>query len=676
MTCNIRNGFSCFILLIFGFLALGSDLIDTMLGTDYGTDVTYLGDGQYCETVRKVNAPKPFDVISMEIGPHDSEGRWHGRVKEVDPLKKDVILSASDYRHGKRHGWTVYYDEAGSIKKAIYYENGEVAKPPATYPSSAPPLAAATPTLINQQTEFAGLHDSSLTQGVLEYKEMRNSPASPTSSYERLAQKSPSYVIEMELFYGISKDDLQDFLSEIEARIPGANPQNEDELIGAFNAAIEEIGKLQKYAQLVETYKVVRSMEAGSKLKHLELRLAIFERILGKATSTFSALQKSYPLYVESLVASGATLTEIKAYLDDIDARMDALGPFDMNDPLLAEAIDDRISKVLDEMAEVPGYQTGEMIFRPGQGANNGEDDGSESAGKDAYAWTCGDAHSGSSTEVVGHPRSTCNQCNTKGYIQFNLDTLPAAVKDVYLGVLHNAHTQSCITMCNANFYFYPVLSPWNEMTIGSGTMPAEGNAAFGPVNIAFPNDLGAKEYKITDIYRNWKTGKAPNHGLAIYSPDSGCVNSSVMFTFHSSDDPSPASRPYLKIIFFKPVFLAFYMPTLYAYFWSDPVFQAVKGAYGAGDSTVYTSPDGNWGGKMPSYTTIQAAVDAAEDDYEVKVKEGDYPENIVMWASKQIKLAGGYDDAFGSAPSFSKVRYLEIRKGAIRCSGLLIGPR
>jgi pectin methylesterase-like acyl-CoA thioesterase len=123
-------------------------------------------------------------------------------------------------------------------------------------------------------------------------------------------------------------------------------------------------------------------------------------------------------------------------------------------------------------------------------------------------------------------------------------------------------------------------------------------------------------------------------------------------------------------------VFFAFYMPTLYAYFWSDPVFRAVKGSYGAGDPTVYTSPDGNWGGKMPSYTTIQATVDAAGNGYEVKVKEGDYPENVSMWESKRIELAGGYDDTFESALSFSKIRYLEINKGTIWCKGMVIGPQ
>ncbi|RJR26728.1 MAG: DNRLRE domain-containing protein [Desulfobacteraceae bacterium] len=633
-------------LVVFAILSSGSDIIDIIYPDKKKPPpdkITPLGDGTYRVTRFDIRG----DQLEWEEGPRDAKGHWNGKVKSFIP-QNGQLVSTSEYKNGLRHGWTVTYYLGGAIKETRYYENDRLAVPPAPYQSS----------------------------GVLEYNNLRDSPASPTSSYERLEQTTPWFIDEMEIFHGISKDDLDDFLAEIEARIPAANPQNEDEFIGAFNAAIGEIGKLQKYAQLVEGYKALLYREAQSRLKRLELRLAIFERILGKATSTFSALQKFYPLYLEGLVAKGATLTEIKAYLDDIDSRMDALGPFNMNDPLLAEAIDDRISKVLDDMSKVPDYQTAEMIFRPGPGANNGKDDGSVSGGKDAYAWTCGNAYSGSSTLVVGHPRSDCNQCSTKGYIQFNLDTLPVAVKDVYLGVLHNPHTQSCKTMCNANFYFYPVLTSWNEMTIGSGTMPAEGQAVFGPVNIAFPNDLGVKEYKITDIYTSWKTGKTPNNGLVIYSPDEGCVNGAVMFTFHSSDDPTPANRPYLKIIYFKPVFFAFYMPTLYAYFWSDPVFRAVKGSYGAGDPTVYTSPDGNWGGKMPSYTTIQATVDAAGNGYEVKVKEGDYPENVSMWESKRIELAGGYDDTFESALSFSKIRYLEINKGTIWCKGMVIGPQ
>jgi len=189
-----------------------------------------------------------------------------------------------------------------------------------------------------------------------------------------------------------------------------------------------------------------------------------------------------------------------------------------------------------------------EIIFRPGPGLNDGSDDGSLNAGKDAYAWSCNGDYSGSDVYFGGSPRSSCNQCNNKGYIQFNLDTLPSNVEKVYFGVTHYPHTSYCYSNCDANFYFYPVLESWNEMTIGSGSMPTEGSSVFGPLYISFPNDFGTKEYDLTDIYGSWKNVTIQNNGLVIYSPDGTCNNASIGFFVHSSDDPDVNTRPYLRV--------------------------------------------------------------------------------------------------------------------------------
>jgi hypothetical protein len=160
---------------------------------------------------------------------------------------------------------------------------------------------------------------------------------------------------------------------------------------------------------------------------------------------------------------------------------------------------------------------------------------------------------------MSGFPRSTCNQCNTKAYIQFKLEGLPVSVEKVYLGVTHYPHTNVCYSTCSADFYFYPVLDPWDEMSIGTGDMPAEGQSSLGPLTIAFPNDFGAQEYDITGIYKDWKVWEEPNHGIAIYSPDSGCVNGAAGFIVHTSDDPTEALRPYLRVVYIDdPVLNAF----------------------------------------------------------------------------------------------------------------------
>ncbi len=197
--------------------------------------------------------------------------------------------------------------------------------------------------------------------------------------------------------------------------------------------------------------------------------------------------------------------------------------------------------------------RTGDLTFRPLPGLNDGTDDGSEAAGKDtiSHGSTPGTNYV-AYNRVVGLPTSTCNPANVRGFIRFNLDTLPdgADVEQVLLGFTHTPDARACSSNCTADFYGYPVLDDWSETTLTHNAMPAvSGTPAFGPVTISMPNDLGAQEYDITQTYRDWKDGTLPNHGLAIYSPTVGCNNGAVEFSVYSSDHTVVGERPYLRIV-------------------------------------------------------------------------------------------------------------------------------
>jgi hypothetical protein len=197
---------------------------------------------------------------------------------------------------------------------------------------------------------------------------------------------------------------------------------------------------------------------------------------------------------------------------------------------------------------------TSEIIFKPGPGKNDGSDNGSISGGKDTtVSGSTPTQNYGTATSMAGSPQSNCNPAQGKAYIQFDVSSLPSNVQQVFLGATHIPHTTYCYSNCNADFYFYPVAQSWNEMALTYNTMPSEGAAVYGPINIMFPNNFGTREYDITTIYKNWKNGSVPNHGLAIYSPTVGCNNAAVIFNVHTSDDTDPNVRPYLRILSSSP---------------------------------------------------------------------------------------------------------------------------
>jgi hypothetical protein len=190
------------------------------------------------------------------------------------------------------------------------------------------------------------------------------------------------------------------------------------------------------------------------------------------------------------------------------------------------------------------------MTLRPSPGLNDGTDTGGVESGKDAYTYGLDpDANFGRETIVFGQATSNCNHANGVAYLQFDLASLPKRVRRAFLGVTHVAHTDRCYSNCSIEVYFYRVDEPWNEMTVTYNQAPRLGPPLLGPIRVVFPNDLGAAEYDITEIYAAWQRHLLPNYGLAFRSPTVGCNNSAAFFGFYSSDHPDRSKRPYLRVI-------------------------------------------------------------------------------------------------------------------------------
>ena len=154
----------------------------------------------------------------------------------------------------------------------------------------------------------------------------------------------------------------------------------------------------------------------------------------------------------------------------------------------------------------------------------------------------------GDAEQMTASPVSNCNNANDIIFIKFDLDHAPGNVEKVELVVEHLPQTTACHSNCNADFYFYPVLEPWDEMTLTFNNKPEyDDTPVYGPVNITVPNDFGQRRYDITDVYRRWMDGNLTNYGLAIHSPTVGCNNAAAQFMIYSSENTGHTG-PYLEI--------------------------------------------------------------------------------------------------------------------------------
>jgi hypothetical protein len=200
------------------------------------------------------------------------------------------------------------------------------------------------------------------------------------------------------------------------------------------------------------------------------------------------------------------------------------------------------------------GFSQNVIIYQPGPGANNGNDQGGYNGGKDTYTYQdLPSANHADIPNIVSLPVSNCNSTHAEILIQFDLGELPADVDSVFVGFTHNDHTVACYSNCEADWYFAAIKNTWSETTANYSNLPAVDTAFYGPINIKFPNSFGKREYNITDMYRKWRFGLVTNNGFKIYSPNVGCNNAAVMFNIQSSDDTAVNKRPYLKLYYRDP---------------------------------------------------------------------------------------------------------------------------
>jgi len=75
----------------------------------------------------------------------------------------------------------------------------------------------------------------------------------------------------------------------------------------------------------------------------------------------------------------------------------------------------------------------------------------------------------------------------------------------------------------------------------------------------------------------------------------------------------------------------------------------------------VYVSPDGSCGGNTPCYSTIQAAIDAAETESVIKILQGTYDEDLLLNSAKNLILSGGWDSTFSTQTSTTNINSLTI---------------
>lgn len=204
------------------------------------------------------------------------------------------------------------------------------------------------------------------------------------------------------------------------------------------------------------------------------------------------------------------------------------------------------------------GDGTSTLTFQPGPGRNDGTDEGTADAGKDAFVLVNQNGPIGSGNSPRAHHfYSSCNSWNAHSYYRFDVAGLPDAadVISVRLALYHTLLSSywrgwdAAVT----TFTLFRVTSPWQENTVTWGAQPALGPAIAGSAmnsSVGIPVDGGTHrmyfdgwaDMDITDEYGSWQSGAVPNHGVAYKRDQRWCENTNGTFVAQSDMEDDFAS--------------------------------------------------------------------------------------------------------------------------------------
>jgi len=92
-----------------------------------------------------------------------------------------------------------------------------------------------------------------------------------------------------------------------------------------------------------------------------------------------------------------------------------------------------------------------------------------------------------------------------------------------------------------------------------------------------------------------------------------------------------------------------------------------------ANDETHYVDLAGVCGGKTPCYTSIQQAVDAADNGATIKIVQGTYNEELNVSLPNYLTLSAGWDITFTTQSGTSTVNSMAINNGSVTVDSMVI---
>ena len=275
---------------IFIWFAVGSEYVYSV-----GTEKVDLGDGKMQITTKYIHNKSE----TTECG-QDEYGSYAGEFKTTSTL---LYTETGIYIDGVRHGKVKYEYPGGYIGYKCY-----------------------------NMGERVDCEKSATIQ------------TGNQSAYGILENEFPWFLFFLNAL-DFNEKQVESFVDRIETILAGYEFEP-GEIDDYYDQALEEIEENEEeFSEIMEVNSIKVMVEGYECLKRFELRKAVVDRYRSEGNSTFNIVKTDYPDFLTAVLTNPElTVTEndFKLFCNDLDSRMDSLGPLDTEDPFFTDSVDSR----------------------------------------------------------------------------------------------------------------------------------------------------------------------------------------------------------------------------------------------------------------------------------------------------------------------------------------------
>ena len=183
--------------------------------------------------------------------------------------------------------------------------------------------------------------------GVLELEwvpDMKKSATEEVTAFQILSERYPWYLFSLNSF-GFEDDDVQAYMNSLESVLSDLQFAPE-EFGDYYSIAVDSLSNTP-YDSILKANQANAELEGYFRMKHNELRFAVFDRYRSNGGKTWDILGTTYPGFLQFFTEAGVSGQDFEEFCRVLDSTLTSYGSLDQEDLFFVDSLDIRLFRAL-----------------------------------------------------------------------------------------------------------------------------------------------------------------------------------------------------------------------------------------------------------------------------------------------------------------------------------------